>query len=652
MNNGREIGYKVLKWGDHMQSKQIELIKYMMENKAKVLTSQQLADVLNISIRSVKTYISQINEIGKGKAIISNKNGYTLNVPVAKKLLTHENIVIPQTYEERSTYLVKGFFLQHTNCLDLYLMADELYISDSTLKADIKKMNMRFKSFNIIFAIERDQIKLLGPEKNIRKLFSYILYEEVDNHYVDLQILKSNFKNIDIDSMLPIVKQIFSKNDYYINDLALRNMLLHLVIIIERIQEGKTIPDQARGLKDKEGEDVCVSELCRKLEQQFSITINEEERREIYILFKSSTNFVVTNGMQEVQTLVGNEIVEETKELVYLIQQTYAVNLDTENFIIPFALHLKNLMLRAKNSTDIKNPMLESIQSQHLLLFDMALYVSLQLEKKHKICISQDEVAFIALHIGGEIERQKNNNPKVRVVLLCPSYMNIESRLYNELLINFSSDINIVASVRDSHQLEELNFDLLISTVRIKLSVPCETAVISPFMTSGDKLEIQEKIENSLNNKKNKMLTRHFNDYFEKELFFVSDTALEKMDAIDLMTSNLYDKEYVRKDYRDHVLMRERAACTAFGKIAIPHSVEMNAYKTCASVMICSKGIRWENQLVYVVLMIAINKLDNHVFKELYESLVIIFSEETNIELFKDCKSYEEFESTLKSIIG
>lgn len=635
-----------------MQSKQVELINYMMENKTKVLTSQQLADVLNISIRSVKTYISQINKIGKGKAIISNKNGYTLNVPIAKNLLARENIVIPQTYEERSTYVIKAFFLQHTNCLDLYLMADELYISDSTLKADIKKMNMRFKSFNIEFTIEREQIKLCGPEKNIRKLFSHILYEEVDNHYIDLKILKSNFKNIDIDSMLPFVKQIFSKNDYYINDLALRNMLLHLVIIIERILEGKTIPYVARAIQDNEAENVCVLELCGKLEQQFGITINEEEKREIYILFKSSTNLVIKNGVQEVSKLVGDEIVEETKELVYLIQQAYAVNLDTENFIIPFALHLKNLILRAKNSTYIKNPMLESIQSQHLILFDIALYVSLQLEKRHKILVSQDEVAFIALHIGGEIERQKSNNSKVSVVLLCPSYMNIESRLYNELLINFSNDINIIASVRDSHQLEGLNFDLLVSSVRVKLFVQCETAIISPFMTSRDKFEIQEKIENSQNNKKNKMLKRHFNDYFEKELFFVCNTSLDKMQAIDILTKNLYDKEYVRKDYKENVLMREKAACTSFGKMAIPHSVEMNAYKTCASVMICNKGIRWENQLVYVVLMIAINNLDNYIFKELYESLVIIFSEENNIELFKDCKSYEEFESTLKSIIS
>lgn len=58
-----------------MQSKQVELIHFMMENKGKAVTSWQLAGALSISVRSVKTYISQINELGKGRVIRSNKNG-------------------------------------------------------------------------------------------------------------------------------------------------------------------------------------------------------------------------------------------------------------------------------------------------------------------------------------------------------------------------------------------------------------------------------------------------------------------------------------------------------------------------------------------------------------------------------------------------
>lgn len=642
-----------IEWGlFQMQQKQAELINYMMDNKAKALTSQQLAEALKISVRSVKTYISQINDLGNGKAILSNKNGYSLNMPIAKGFIDQERKAIPQSYEDRSTYMIKSFFLNHTNCLELYQLADEMFVSDSTLKNDIKKMNKRFKSFDIEFVIEKDNVLLTGPEKNIRKLFSCILYEEVDNHYMDLQVLKKNFINVDVETILPIIKGAFSNNNFYINDLALRNFLLHLIIIIERIIEGKTISREEVSSSENEPENLCVLELCERIEQQFHIVITAEEKCEIYMLFKSSTNYVISNNMEELTLLVGAEIVEETKELVFLIQRDYSVDLNTEGFIIPFALHLKNLLLRAKNDTSIKNPMLETIRTQHLILFDIALYTSMKLAKKHQIIMSQDEVAFIALHIGGEIERQKNNNSKVSVVVLCPSYMKIESRLYNDLLLKFNNDINIIASIRDSSQLEDIRFDLLVSTVKIKPGIQFEVAVISPFLTQADNYEIQTKIENSQNNKKKKVLKKRFHDYFEKDLFFVCDSPCESMQVIDILTDNLYELEYVRKDYKENVLMRERAASTAFGKMAIPHSVVMNAYKTCVSVMVSKRGIRWDNQLVHFVLMIAINKLDNNAFKELYEALVVVFSDENNIELFKDCNSFEEFENTLKSIIS
>ena len=124
-----------------------------------------------------------------------------------------------------------------------------------------------------------------------------------------------------------------------------------------------------------------------------------------------------------------------------------------------------------------------------------------------------------------------------------------------------------------------------------------------------------------------------------------------KKEAIDLLADNLLNKEYVNDNFKDQVIMRDEAASTAFNKIAIPHSVEMSAYKTCVSVLIDRKGIVWDDKIVYVVLMIAINKQDRREFKSLYESLVVLFSEDYNVNSFKECDSFESFEKTLKSII-
>lgn len=638
--------------GDFIEGKKIKLINYMMENKTKVLTSKQLADALNISVRSVKSYIFDINKDAKNKVIVSTKNGYILNFNTAKKIILENKNTIPEKYEERANYLIKKFFLKHKNKLDLYDVCDELFVSESTIKSDINKMNTRFKSFNIKFKIEKDNIEITGDEKSIRKLFSCILYEEIENDYMNLELIKTNFKKIDLEGIQNILKEVFLKNDYYINDLAFRNLLLHLMITIDRIIEGKTIPHIFKNISEDEKENVCVKEICEKLEKRFLFSINEQEKHDIYILLKSSTNLVIKNGIKELEELVGSEIIDEIETILYLVYQTYEIDLNVENFLIPFALHLKNLLLRAENNAYIKNPMLELIKSKHLILFDIALYISLQIEKTHSISIPQDEVAFIALHIGSEIERRRSNNYKISAVLICPSYMSIESRLYNEILMNFSSDINIISSSRNLSEIEDFEFELVISTVQVKPRKKYEVCVISPFLNSSDKFELRDKIDKAQNNKKNKKLKKYFNDFFEKDLFFIENSKIDKMEAIDILTENLRKKEYVRDDYKENILERERKASTAFGRMAIPHCVKMNAYKTCISVMISSKGIEWDEQLVNVVLMISINKQDNNIFRELYESLIIIFSQENSIEIFKDLKSYEEFEYTLKTIIS
>lgn len=634
-----------------MQKKYSELLNYLLKGREETFTSQQISSALSISVRSVKTYISQINDIAKAKVIISNKDGYTLNRSLAKTFLEKKAEEVPQEYEERSAYIIKQFFLNHVNKLDVYELCDILYISFSTLKTTINKMNKRFNSFGIQFEFKKDFLELSGSEKCIRKLFCLTLYDETDNNYIDLLVLKNNFKDIDVESIIPIIKRTYSKYNYYINDYALSNMLLHISIIIDRLNEGKTIKNTNIILIKDEHENRCVTELCAKLEENFNVTFSAEEKNEIYLLFKASANLTDSRDLQKLNEFVGKEIVDDVEEIIELISSEYFIDLGSKAFLTPFALHLKNLLYRVKNKTNIKNPMLEIIKNQYPIIFDMALFVSMQLIKKHNIQISEDEVAFIAIHIGGEIERQKSNDNKVSTVLLCPNYMNIESKLYNEIMLSFSNDINIIATANDLMQIMDFKIDLLISTINIENSKNYEIAVISPFFTQKDKMAIQSHIDRAQNNKKNRILKKHFHNYFESDLFFCKHHEMEKKEAINLLADNLLNKEFVNDDFKAQVIMRDEAASTAFNKIAIPHSVEMNSYKTCVSVLIDKKGILWDNNIVYVVLMIAINKQDRREFKSLYESLVVLFSEDYNVNLFRECETFESFQNALESII-
>lgn len=44
--------------------------------------------------------------------------------------------------------------------------------------------------------------------------------------------------------------------------------------------------------------------------------------------------------------------------------------------------------------------------------------------QRHGITLEEDEIAYIALHLGGALETQKELTNRVPAVLYCPSYYN------------------------------------------------------------------------------------------------------------------------------------------------------------------------------------------------------------------------------------
>lgn len=138
-----------------------------------------------------------------------------------------------------------------------------------------------------------------------------------------------------------------------------------------------------------------------------------------------------------------------------------------------------------------------------------------------------------------------------------------------------------------------------------------------------------------------------FHTFFEEELFLINPKSSNREQILNNLCKILQEKEYVDEDFESSVLKRENAATTAFGNIAIPHSVDMNAIKTCVSVAISKNGFQWGNNTVYVVFLLAINKADKTTFRELYESLVSLFVDDDIIQEMRGCSSFKNFEQLI-----
>lgn len=624
-----------------MRRKQEELINYLYTHNEKV-TANILSKALNLSIRTIKSYIAELN-MNYPSLISSSNRGYVIDKVKANSLLQYKDD-IPQDYESRCIYIIKKTLLEKQDYIDIFDLCEELFISYSTLKKDIYKMNTSFANFKITFSSENNKLHVGGSEQNKRKLISHVMSEEVSGNFLNLTLLQESFPDYDLDDACTLIKDICKQHHYYLNDFSCVNFILHVTIMVSRINHGNHIINNNELIQvTNKNDEKIAKELCLALEQVFNVSFNSSEILEIYILFKNNANYI-NNENENVSLLVSDEIIQITKNIIKNVDEHFFINLDSDNFITPFMLHLKNLKNRLIKNNLLKNPMLDSIKISCPTIYDISTFIAYQLTLSFHENVNEDEIAFIALHVGTEIERQKKEETKVSCLLLCPEYLNITSTLHKKIMMDFGDQLTIQKSISFENEILGNNFDLLITTVPVLESTNYFTVLLPPFPMSYEKNKILDAIIRIENTKKSQIITNNLNFYFNEKLFYSMNEDISKSAVINELAERMINLGYVEENFKEEIWKRETASSTAFMNIAIPHPMKMSAYKTSIGVVISHKGIDWGNQhFVNVVFMIAFNKIDNKHFHALYESLVLLFNEPIVISEIKKCKNFNDF---------
>lgn len=636
-----------------MKKRHFELLDYLSTQNGPV-TSNELSNALNVSIRSVKQYIYEINHTYETKLIFPSHNGYELN-PHAKSIIHLNTEEIPQTAEERIFYIIKELMLNHTSNLELFELCDFLCISYSTVKSLISKMNKMFSSYEVEFICKNDKVYIHGDEQHKRKLISYVINEEAKNSYVNMDILKDTFSDIDVDALSRIIMKTFKKYNYYLNDFAATNLLLHILIIIDRESNGNELDSGESNISiDSNSEKMFFSELRQNIENEFHIHFNKFELSEIFMLFKANANLCLDIENSDLKKVVDDSYIQLINEYIVKIRNLYMIDLSSNSFTVPFSLHLKNLILRAQLGQYTQNPMTSAIKFNSPIVFDIAIYIALDLMDRFNIDIAEDEIAFLAMHIGAEVERQTLDKNKISAILICPNYHDIANNILNTLMLNFGNQLNLINTVSNESDLQKIfnekKIGMIFTTIPLQQNYENTSIVtLSPFNLLSQFQNIQMAISDCYEAYKEQKLRINFHNFFDKDLFTVNPSFKTKQQIIAYLCDKLRIKEYVDDSFEENVNRRENAATTAFNHIAIPHTVEMEAIKTSIAVAISKKGIQWDTHTVHVVLLLAINKADQRNFRYLYESIISMFSDEKIIQEIRNCNTFNDFEKLIYS---
>lgn len=635
-----------------MKEKQKHLLKILLQQDTPI-SSQILAEKMNVSVRTIKNYIYELNKFGAVPVITSSNVGYKVVREEARSLLDEQKneITLPQTFKERSFFIIKKLLIENQQ-LNIFDLSEELFVSYSTLKSDLSRMNKAYEKYHVKFMLKHAEIQIIGEEKEKRRLFSYIIFEEVPHKFVDKQILEAMFEKEDIEKLSVIIQSIMQESNYHLNDFSFVNLMLHLLILLESVRNDKSLVSRnwfSSWLREDKAQ--LVTKMIGLIEKEFDLTLNSLEKEEIHMIFQANANYVPSNNFKELEQIIGKDISQTVVLILDDVQRTFGINLLSENFLVPFSLHVSGLFSRAHLDTSLKNPMLDSLKIDFPMVYDVAVYISLRLGNCFNITINEDETAYIALHIGSELEKQKRNLSKIQTVLLCPKYMDLDIQLYENLNDHFGNDLIIQKVISNYSEIADLHFELLITTLSVPETTDFLVIELSPIFTERQRLILIAQLGDLRLDRKKSILRKHFDDYFDEKCFTSRLKSDSSQTVISEMCQVLEAENIVPAEFEDHVLERECASSTAFEAVAIPHSVYMDAYQTIINVAISEKGFIWGDKKIHVVLLAAINDIDRGSFADIYEALISVFDAPQNYQEIKKIKNFHAFRSFIYSKI-
>lgn len=628
-------------------NKKEKLIQMLL--KEQPLTSSVLSNQLDVSIRTVKNYIYQIND-EYPETIISSRLGYSINkdhaYDVLRDLLSEEK-GIPQTSKERIVFLLNKLLKSHQDDLfNIYDISDELYISPSTIRNELKKVKRKLNKYDIELILKGDSFKIDGLEKNKRKMLSSILYEESDIHFLNLDTLQQSFRNINIDLIKSIILSEFQKYHYFINDYSLSNLVLHLALSIERIRDDNHYIQNNQTINEDLIEYKLAKDLAFQLENYFQITFSKAEVFEMTLLIASrasSFNYR-TMKISYLEEFVGKDCLDLVYSLVDDIKSLYSIDLSDPEFLMRFTLHIYNLIIRSHNNYLSKNPLTKEIKTSYPLIYDMSVTIAKIIIEKTNVHINDDEIAYITFHIGSILETQKSFATKLPIAIFCPNYYDLSYKLIDSIQQYFSNDVIISHVFTNENDLLSIhNIDLIITTVPLNVILETPVFEIKMFLSNQDRYKLSEKIKEININKQKNELRKYLTQLIIPDLFERKEDFKNKNECLSIMVNKLVENKYVEISFYDEIIKREQLSSTAFGNFAIPHSMKMNAYKTGINVMITRKPIKWDNHSVNLVLMMCFNKNERYIFNNIYDIITTILSESDNVKRIVSSKTYDEF---------
>lgn len=634
-----------------MTDKQKELVRILLTGEK--LTAAQLAGRLDCSVRSVHNYIGEVNSTFP-QLIESSQNGYLINVENIDNLLGKMGSHIPQTPAERCNYILYKL-VQAPAVLSAGELCDDLFISASTFRSLLGRLRRWASQYDLIVNTAGDEISITGTEKNKRRMLSSILYAESKENFISIETIQNSFPEIDVETIHEIVISALNEYHYFINDYSLVNLLLHVTIAIHRIENCcNVVPSSGAASLIRAHEYEVAKKITDALEAAFGVHFAQGESYDIALMLisRASSMDYQSISVENISLYVGEKCWQLVQKLVMAVRDYYDIDLSQQEFLVRFSLHIKNLLTRSENHSYCQNPLTSDIKGNCPLIYDVAVQLAGIIREQTGLTIDDDEIAFIAFHLGGALETQRALASRISAVLYCPSYYNMDAALYEKLNGRFREELvvtNVVTREQDIKKIQGV--ELIIATVPLHAPMTIPRVMITPFLTETNCFDISCYIKNIKEDQRRRMFRENLCTMLRPEFFERASKPMTQNELIHHICGKLQKAGYVDAAFEAAVQEREQVSSTAFRHCAIPHTLKMIALRTGMFAYLSEEPLQWGEHTVNLVILLCFNRGERQVFHDIFDPLAMILYDNAVIKNAAACTDYQQFIDYLVSCL-
>lgn len=627
-----------------MNARQEKIIELLRESGG-WMKGKDIALVMGVSTRTIRNDVETINASLTGAAIESSfQLGYHLKTQEAP--VSRAKSVIPQTPEERRSFILKQL-LRHRD-ININDLPEKVCVSLFTIESDLRVIRQWLAdSSNLRLESGRNRIRLVGDEAAKRRLYKFLLSQEVEENFLNMDTLNELYPDFDLTEIRDLLAECEKRHGIEIRETAQSMVLMHVGIALTRVLNFNPM-ERVEALEDLQEtpQYLAAREFWDKITRRFQVTAPEPEISQLALLFmgKGSGNYYKADTIP----VNGKEISLEdlTTAMLEEVRKLYGVDLTTDSKLQEgLSLHLRGLLLRLRDRTQVDNVYLEELRWRFPLIYDMGVTASRKLHEILGIQLDPNEIGFLALHLGAAYTIHRKPS-KYRAVVVFPSDQALATVVIEKIRRQFQDRMDVVA-VLDAYEkkrVEDLNPDLILTTLPLDHGLNVPTVQLSVFYSQENESQIFQQLNRLDKNRQKDIFQHRIRELIKPEYFLETLDASDSEDVIRKMCQPLVKAGCIPPEYADAVLEREGYAPTSFAAgFALPHALNVTIRESAISVAHLDHPLQWGDHSVDFVLLLAIREEDRELLGIFFDWWIQIISDPLRFGLLKEKNGYAAF---------